>query len=64
MKALVLEGDFDPRPDYLVSETEKQTQIARRGSSVWRNTRIQVKDIPDPEVGPEDVLIRIRACGV
>ena len=64
MKALVLDGDFDPRPDYPVSETEIKTRIARRGSNVWRNTRIQVAQIPDPEVGPEDILIRIRACGV
>jgi hypothetical protein len=64
MKALVLDGDFDPRPDYPVSETEIKTRIARRGSNVWRNTRIQVVQVPDPEVGPEDVLIRIRACGV
>jgi hypothetical protein len=64
MKALVLDGDFDPRPDYPVSETEIKTRIARRGSNVWRNTRIQVVQVPDPEVGPEEVLIRIRACGV
>jgi len=64
MKALVLDGDFDPRPDYSASETEIETRIARRGSNVWRNTRIQVIQVPDPEVGPEDVLIRIRACGV
>ncbi len=64
MKALVLDGDFEPRPDYPVSETEIKTRIARRGGSVWRNTRIQVVQVPDPEVGPEDVLIRIRACGV
>ena len=64
MKALVLDGDFDPRPDYSVSETERATGIARRGSSVWRNTRIQVQEIPDPDVGPEDVLIQIRDCGV
>ena len=64
MKALVLDGNFDPRPDYAVSETEIQTRIARRGANVWRNTRLEVKQIPDPEVSPEDVLIRIRACGV
>ena len=64
MKALVLDGDFDPRPDYPVSETEKKTCIARKGSSVWRNTRIRVREIPDPEVGPEDVLIQIRDCGI
>lgn len=64
MKALVLDGDFDPRPDYPISETEKRSRIARRGSSVWRNTRLQVQQVPDPEVGPEDVLIQVRACGV
>ena len=64
MKALVLDGDFDPRPDYAVSETERQTRIARRGSSVWRNTRLEVKEVPDPEVGAGEVLIRIHACGV
>lgn len=64
MKALVLDGEFDPRPDYSVTETEKRTRIARRGSSVWRNTRIQVVQVPDPEVEAEDVLIQIHACGV
>jgi hypothetical protein len=64
MKALVLDGDFDPRPDYPVTDTECQTHIVRQGSNVWRNTRIQVVQVPDPEVGSEDVLIQIRACGV
>ena len=64
MKALVLDGDFEPRPDYPVSETEIKTRIARRGGSVWRNTRVQVVQVPDPEVGPEEVLIQIHACGV
>lgn len=64
MKALVLDGEFDPRPDYPVSDEEKRTHIARRGSNVWRHTRLEVKKVPDPEVGPEDVLIQIRACGV
>ncbi len=64
MKGLVLDGDFDPRPDYPVTELEKKSHIARRGSSVWRNTHIEVKEVPDPEVGPDDVLIQIHACGV
>jgi hypothetical protein len=64
MKALVLDGQFDPRPDYPVSEMERKNRIARKGSNVWRHTTLEVKEIPDPEVGPEDVLIRIRACGV
>jgi threonine dehydrogenase-like Zn-dependent dehydrogenase len=64
MKALVLDGQFDPRPDYQVSEMERREHIARKGSNVWRHTTLQVKEIPDPEIGPEDVLIRVRSCGV
>lgn len=64
MRALVLDGEFDPRPDYPVSEMERKNHIARKGSNVWRHTTLEVKDIPEPEVGPEDVLIRVRACGV
>lgn len=64
MRALVLDGKFDPRPDYPVSDMERRNRIARKGSSVWRHTTLEVKEIPDPEVGPEDVLIRIRSCGV
>ncbi len=64
MRGLVLDGDFDPRPDYPVTDEERRTRIARKGANVWRNTRIQVQQVPDPEVGPEDVLIQIRACGI
>jgi hypothetical protein len=64
VKALVLDGDFEPCPDYVVSQWERETRTARQGCNVWRNTRLEVREIPDPEVGPEDVLIRVRACGV
>ena len=64
MKALVLDGEFDPRPDYAVTETERRTRIVRRGSNVWRHTLLEVKTVPDPEVGDEDVLIDIGRCGV
>ncbi len=50
MRALVLDGQFDPRPDYPVSEMERKNRIARRGISVWRLTTLEVKDIPEPEV--------------
>jgi len=64
MKALVLDGEFDPRPGYAVSDMERRSRIARRGSDVWRHTRLEVKSVADPEVGPEDVLIDIGRCGV
>ena len=26
--------------------------------------RLTYKEVPDPEIGPEDVLIRVKACGI
>lgn len=64
MKALVLDAKWDPRPDYQVSEWEKRTGKAITGSSVWRHPKLEVRNVPDPKPGPDDVLLKIKACGV
>ena len=64
MKGLVLDAKWDPRPDYKVSEWEKETRKAIAGSNVWRYPKLEVRDWPDPEVGPHDVLLEVQACGV
>ena len=64
MKGLVLEAEWDPRPDYAVSDWEKKTGKAIGGSSVWRNPRLQVKECEDPHPGPNQVLLEVKACGV
>jgi len=64
MRALVLDAVWEPKPDYVVSEWEKRTGKAITGSSVWRHPKLEVREWPDPKLGPEDVLIEVRACGV
>jgi threonine dehydrogenase-like Zn-dependent dehydrogenase len=64
MQALVLDAKWDPRPEYKVSEWEKQTGKAITGSSVWRHPKLAVQSVPDPKPGPDDVLLKIKACGV
>ena len=64
MKALVLEATWDPRPDYEVSEWERETGKAITGSSIWRHPRLQVREWPDPQLGAHDVLLKVQACGV
>jgi hypothetical protein len=64
MKGLVLDAKWDPRPDYQVSEWEKQTGKAITGNSVWRHPTLQVTDWPDPQPGPQEVLLEVKACGV
>jgi len=64
MKGLVLDAKWDPKPDYAVSEWEKETGKAITGNSIWRNPTLEVRDWPDPTPGPQDVLLEIQACGV
>ncbi|MDQ7844430.1 MAG: scyllo-inosose 3-dehydrogenase [Armatimonadota bacterium] len=64
MRGLVLAAEWDPRPDYRVSEWERRTGKAVTGSSVWRSPRLSLESIAEPRPGPGEVLIRPRACGV
>ena len=64
MKGLVLDAVWEPKPDYEVSEWERETGKAITGNSVWRHPRLEVRDWPDPEIGPQDVLLEVQACGV
>lgn len=64
MKALVLDAQWDPRPDYPLSDWEKNTGKAVTGNSVWRHPKLEVRDWPDPKPGPQEVLIQVKACGV
>ncbi len=64
MKALVLQAQWDPRPDYAVSEWERQTGKAITGSSVWRHPQLTITEKPVPEIGPDDVLLEVKAVGI
>ncbi|MEA3344975.1 MAG: scyllo-inosose 3-dehydrogenase [Chloroflexota bacterium] len=64
MKALVLEADRDPRPEYILSEFERRTGKAVAGSSVWRHPKPQLGEVDQPAPGPREVLIRVKACGI
>src|SRR4030067_121976 len=64
MKGLVLDAVWEPKADYAVSDWEKQTGKAITGSSVWRYPKMEVKEWPDPKLGPTDVLVEVKACGV
>ncbi len=64
MKALVLDAKWDPRPEYPLSDWEKKTGKAITGSSVWRHPKLEVRQVADPKPGPDDVLLRVKACGV
>jgi scyllo-inosose 3-dehydrogenase len=64
MKALVFEADWSPRETYTPTEREVATRQVRVASTVWRNPRLIVKQVPEPQLGVDEVLIRVRNVGV
>ena len=64
MKGLVLSAEWHPKPSYTVSEWEKETGKAITGNAVWRKPSLQVQEVPKPGIAPDQVLLRIKACGV
>lgn len=64
MKALVLSAEWQPREGYVLSDFERQTGKAITGSSVWRNPKLEVREVERPMPAPDQVLIRVKACGV
>ncbi len=64
MKAILLDADWDPRPDYPLTEAESASRLARMASATWRNPRFIETTLDDPTPGPGEVVVRVGACGV
>ncbi|MDY6876188.1 MAG: scyllo-inosose 3-dehydrogenase [Chloroflexota bacterium] len=64
MKGLVLDAEWDPKPECTISEWEQRTGKAVCGNNIWRHPKLEVRSWPDPEPGPQEVVLEIQACGV
>jgi len=62
--AAVLHADWKPRKGYVPTAAEEASRRATYASRVWHNPRVVVEDIPTPEIGAKDVLVKIKACGI
>ena len=63
-KALVVDAQWCPRKEYPLTDEEKIRRRAIMGSQVWRHPRFEVRDVPVPEVKDDEVLIRVKSCGI
>lgn len=66
MKGLYLTGDYAPRPGYTLSGRELDgDRRALNGNAIWKNTKLTLRDdIPMPAVGPDEILVHVKYCGV
>ncbi|MDP6934140.1 MAG: scyllo-inosose 3-dehydrogenase [Myxococcota bacterium] len=64
MKAIVLEGTWEPRAGYPVTATETASRKATMACHVWRHPQYSPSIISDPTPKEREVIVRVRACGV
>lgn len=64
MRALILRGDWDPRPGYPLTDEERRSGKARVASQVWRQPRVALQEVDEPALAPDEVRIAVGACGV
>lgn len=64
MRALLLEAERKPREDYHMNERERRTGCADNGGQVFYNPVLKMIDMPVPEPGPRQVLVKVKATGV
>jgi len=64
MRGLMLEAKWEPKSEYVVSQWEKSTGKAITGNSIWKSPSLAIRDVPAPKIGPKEVLLKVKACGV
>ncbi|MBI5740243.1 MAG: alcohol dehydrogenase catalytic domain-containing protein [Nitrospirae bacterium] len=64
MKALVADAEWKPRESYAPGANEEKQKKALVGSQVWRNPTFNIKEVPAPDIRNDEVLIRVKACGI
>ena len=64
MKALVVDAEWKPRDNYQLSTIEEEQRRAFVGSQVWRNPSFNIKEVPTPDIRDDEVLIRVKTCGI
>ncbi len=64
MRGLVLDAEWDPKPECTISEWEQRTGKAICGNNVWRHPKLEVREWPDPQPAPQEVVLEVQACGV
>lgn len=63
MRAIVLQAEWAPRQGFTPTPAELAAKKAT-GSAVWRNPEFASTILRDPEPLPNEVVVRVRACGV
>ena len=64
MRGVTLLADWSPKPKFKLGAKDIAGRQSYLGSLVWRHPRIAILEHDVPTPGPEEVLIKVKACGI
>ena len=64
MKALVIDAEWKLRKGYELTPFEKRTGRAVHTNNIYKNPVMEIKEIKEPSIKPDEVLLEVKACGI
>jgi threonine dehydrogenase-like Zn-dependent dehydrogenase len=64
MKAVELLAKWNPKPTFTLGSKDIDGKLTYLGSQVWRNPIIRILEKEIPKIEPNEVLIKVKRCGI
>ena len=64
MKAIELKATWDPKSTFKLGSKDINGNLTYLGSQVWRNPILRMVEKPEPQIKPNEVLIKVKRCGI
>ena len=64
MKAVELSAKWAPKPEFKLGSKDVDGKLTYLGSLVWKNPEIRIIEKEKPKIKPNEVLIKVKRCGI
>ncbi|NVM16704.1 MAG: alcohol dehydrogenase catalytic domain-containing protein [Candidatus Lokiarchaeota archaeon] len=64
MKVVELSASWEPKPEFRLGSKDIDKKLTYLGSQVWRNPLTKVVEKGKPQIRPNEVLIKVKRCGI
>lgn len=64
MKTVSLFAKWDPKEEFKLGSKDIDGKLTYLGSQVWRNPEVKVVEKEKPKIQPNEVLIKVKRCGI
>ncbi|MHA1323947.1 MAG: scyllo-inosose 3-dehydrogenase [Candidatus Helarchaeota archaeon] len=64
MRAIELTAEWAPKDTFRLGAKDIDGKLTYLGSQVWRNAQVRVVEKERPNISPDEVLIKVKRCGI